>query len=262
MNADIPKTPDHFVVPNPIAIERFVAEYAKKTEPTKKRIATQALYEARIHKPKVEMSESDIEDVRNETIANKLVNKYKNKGGIEVIFSNTSAEISNMYNEAKIKSKQITPDQNIAIVCEKNSFPVILEFRKPDSTNFDMDIFVEAQSYTDPITANEHLIQTIKKHSEAGFVITKADIGVPNKNGDEDINMFYKSTVDKLTNTINTSNHAKDMTVILTEYDTAQLDKKGGVVFTTEIDNGLHSTTTKINDKIISPSYEYTRMFV
>ena len=258
MYIDIPKTPDQFVT-SPIPIERSVAELTEKKS-TKKRVATQALSEAMVHRPKIEMSKSDIEDVRNETIASKLVIKYKNKGGVEIISANTSSEIRNMFDSTE--NKNISPDHNIAILCQENSFPVLLEFRKPDSISFDMGIAVEAQSYIDPKIAKEQLRRVIEKHKKEGFIITKANIGMPYNSGDISINDIYKHIASELATIIETSKHIDDMHIEVTEYDTKELVTKSGVVFITEIDNGLHFTTTKINDEIIPPSYEYISRFV
>ncbi|MEI7918561.1 MAG: hypothetical protein WCH58_04205 [Candidatus Saccharibacteria bacterium] len=256
MNIDIPNIPkiSAHLATTPIAIERSIGDFDRLVElPTTKKMATHAVAETMTKKPKEKKTESEIEDSRNEAINNKLLNEYKKKGGVETIYANTSAEIRNIFSN--------NPSENLAIVCEKNSFPVLLEFRKPDYINFDMVIIVEGQSYTDPKIAKEQLKHAIQKHKNEGFIITKANLGMPFKTGDKEMNLIYRHLANELAEIIENSKHIEDMYVEVTEYETEQVDKKEGVVFVAEIDEGKHFTSTKMNGELIPSSYEYTSRF-
>lgn len=254
MYIDTPKTPDQYLTP-PIPIERSITEMGEKSlakKATVKKMASRALSRANIAKPNENMSESDIEDMKNDKLANVLVNQYKKKGGVEILFPDSTAEITNLGGDDN-------PNRNIAIVCKGNSFPVMLEFRKPNFSDFDIDIIVEGQSYTDPKIGKEQLKKIIDAHK--GYIITKANVGMPTKNDDKNINIIYSHLASELAEIVETSKHVDGMHVEVTEYDVDQIDKKGGVVFTTEIDEGGHFTSAKMNDELIPSSFAYTHKF-
>ncbi|OIP85687.1 hypothetical protein COV88_03855 [Candidatus Saccharibacteria bacterium CG11_big_fil_rev_8_21_14_0_20_41_19] len=257
MYIDTPKNPEQFFTP-PTPIERSISEIgAEKNldkKATAKKMASRALSDANIAKPNEVMSKSNIEDMNNDELANALVNEYKEKGGVEILFPDSSAEITNLGGDD-------SPNRNIAVVCKENSFPVLLEFRKPSFNDFDMDIAVEAQSYTDPKIGKEQLKKIIKKHKSQGYIITKANIGMPIKNNDKNINKIYGHLASELAEIVETSKHVEGMHVEVTEYDVAQINKKGGVVFATEIDEGGHFTSAKMNDEVIPSSFAYTHKF-
>jgi len=256
MYIDSPKTPNQYLTPT-FAIERSITEMGEKYLAKKaivKKMADRALSGANIVKPSDNMSEADIEDMKNDKLANVLVNQYKKKGGVEILFPDSSAEITNLGGDD-------SPNRNIAIVCKENSFPVLLEFRKPNFSDFDIDVAVEGQSYTDPKIGKEQLKKTIEKHKNDGYIITKANIGMPVKNDDKNINTIYGHLASELAEIVETSKHVDGMHVEVTEYDVAQIDKKGGVVFTTEIDEGGHFTSAKMNDEVIPSSFDYTHKF-
>jgi len=256
MYIDTPKTPDQYLAP-PIIIERSISEMGEKNlaqKATAKKMASRALSGANIAKPNDNLSESDKEDMKNEKLANNLINRYKKKGGVEILLPDSSAEINSL-GGGDIQS------QNIAIVCKENSFPVLLEFRKPNDIYFDIDIAVEGQSYIDPKIGKEQLKKAIEKHKNQGYIITKANIGMPVKNDDKSINTIYDHLAGELAEIVETSKHIEGMHVEVTEYDVAQIDKKDGVVFTAEIDEGGHFTSAKMNDEIIPSSFAYTHKF-
>lgn len=256
MYIDTPKTPDQYLTP-PTTIERLITEMGEKSlakKATVKKMASRALSGSNITKPNENMSEAEIENMKNDKLANTLVNKYKKKGGVEILFPNSTAEITNLGGDDN-------PNRNMAIVCKENSFPVLLEFRKPNFSDFYIDIAVEGQSYTDPKIGKEQLKKIIEKHKNDGYIITKANIGMPAKNDDKNINTIYGHLASELAEIVETSKHVDGMHVEVTEYDVAQINKKGGVVFATEIDEGGHFTSAKMNDEVIPSSFAYTHKF-
>ncbi len=248
MYIDTPKTPEQFMTPP--SIERSITEMAEK-QPSKKEVLKKM---ASLALSGANMSEVDTEDMKNDKLANKLIKQYIKTGGVEILFPDSSAEITNMGGDDN-------PNRNIAIVCKENSFPVLLEFRKPNFNDFDLDVTVEGQSFTDPKTGKEQLKKIIEKHKNEGYIITKADIGMPAKNGDKNINAIYSHLASELAEVIETSKHVDGMHVEVTEYDVNQINKKDGVIFATEIDEGGHFTSTKINNELIPSSFAYTHKF-